>query len=103
MIRHIVAVRFKDDITEDNKAEFYAALTALSGHLTGMKEFRSFVNVSPEEQVVHGMCDLFWVDFTDAEARDAYLADAEHQLIGGQLAAAAVGGAAGIQVLDVEL
>ncbi len=103
MIRHIVAVRFRDDITAAQKAGFYTALQALSGHLAGILDFRSFINSSPEEPVVHGFRDLFWIDFVGAAARDAYLVAPAHQAIGGQLVAAAVGGVAGIQVLDVEL
>ena len=103
MIRHIVAVRFGDDITAAQKVRFYAALQALSGHLKGILDFRSFANVSPEEPVIHGFRDLFWIDFTDAVARDAYLVDPGHQAIGAQLVASAVGGVAGIQVLDVVL
>jgi hypothetical protein len=103
MIRHIVALRFKAEISAEQKAGFHAALQALSGHLPGIVEFRSFANVSPEEPVIHGFRDLFWIDFQNASARDAYLVDPGHQAIGAQLVAAAEGGVAGIQVLDVEL
>lgn len=101
MIRHIVALRYRPDITDAQKQEFCDALRGLK--LPGLIEFRAFVNVSPEEPVVHGFRDLFWIDFQDAEARDIYLADPGHQAIGSRLVAAAEGGAAGIQVLDIEL
>ena len=103
MIRHIVALRFAESVSDAQKAGFYAALQALSGHLPGILDFRSFSNISPEEPVVHGFRDLFWIDFADGAARDAYLVDPGHQAIGAQLVAAAVGGVAGIQVLDVTL
>ena len=103
MIRHIVAVHFRKDISDHDKSGLYAALQALSGHLSGILDFRSFANVSPEEPVIHGFKDLFWIDFQNAAARDAYLVYPLHQAIGAKLVAAAVGGAAGIQVLDVAL
>lgn len=103
MIRHIVALRFRAEVSEEQKAGFYAALQALSGQLSGILEFRSFANVSPEEPVVHGFRDLFWIDFQNAAARDAYLVDPDHQAIGARLVAAAEGGVDGILVLDVEL
>lgn len=102
MIRHIVALRFLPEIAGEQKAGFYDALRNLCATLPGAVEFRSFANVSPEEPVVHGFRDLFWIDFQNAAARDAYLVDATHQAIGAKLVAAA-GGLDGIQVLDVEL
>jgi Stress responsive A/B Barrel Domain len=59
-------------------------------------------NISPEVPVVHGFHDLFWFDFTDAAARDAYLVHPDHQKAGARLVAAC-GGIEGIQVLDVAL
>ena len=103
MIRHIVAVHFRPEITASQKAGFYAALQALSGHLSGILDFRSFANVSPEAPVIHGFKDLFWIDFQNASARDAYLVDPGHQAIAAKLVGAAQGGVAGILVLDVEL
>jgi hypothetical protein len=103
MIRHIVAIRFREGVPEQEKAGYYAALQGLSVHLPGIMEFRSFANVSPEDAVVHGFRDLFWIDFQNAQARDAYLVDPGHQAIGARLVAAAEGGVDGIQVLDIVL
>jgi hypothetical protein len=103
MIRHIVAMRFRDGIAPVTKAAIYRDLAALSGHLKGILDFRSFANVSPETAVVHGFGDLFWFDFADAAARDAYLADPAHKAVGARIVAATEGGADGVLVLDVEL
>lgn len=103
MIRHIVALRFRAEVTEAEKQPLYAGLAALRGHLEGMEDFRSFANISPETAVVQGFRDLFWCDFRDDLARDAYLADPAHQAIGARLVAAAEGGLAGILVMDVAL
>ena len=85
------------------KAAALRCLAALRGHLEGMEDFRSFANISPETAVVQGFRDLFWCDFRDDLARDAYLADPAHQAIGARLVAAAEGGLAGILVMDVAL
>lgn len=103
MIRHIVALRLRAEVTEAEKQQIYHDLAALRGHLEGMVDFRSFPNLSPESVVVQGFHDLFWCDFRDAAARDTYLADPAHQAIGARLVAAAEGGVAGILVLDVAL
>ncbi|MEO6299208.1 MAG: Dabb family protein [Paracoccaceae bacterium] len=101
MIRHIVAVHFRAEVTDAQKAEIYDALRALSDHLPGILEFRSFANISPEEPVVRGFKDLFWIDFQGPDARDAYLVDPGHKAIGAKLVALAEGEIAGVQVLDV--
>lgn len=103
MIRHIVAVRFGKAATAGTRQGIYDDLAGLSAHLAGIVGFRSFKNVSPEDAVVRGFKDGFWVDFRDASARDAYLRDAAHQAIGARLVAAAEGGVDGIFVVDVEM
>lgn len=45
----------------------------------------------------------FILDFLDADARDAYLADPEHQRIGDEIVASAVGGTDGVLVYDLEV
>ena len=47
--------------------------------------------------------DMFWIDFADRAARDAYLADAEHQAIGAEIVARLDGGAEGVFVCDLEI
>jgi hypothetical protein len=53
--------------------------------------------------VVRGLHDLFWFDFRDEAARDAYLADPAHKKAGARLVAACEGGRDGITVLDFEV
>lgn len=103
MIRHIVALKFRPDVTEAKKAELYAALKGLDAHIDGILDFRSFANVSIETPVVRGFNDLFWFDFRDAAVRDAYVVDPEHQKVGARIVAETVGGADGVYVFDVEL
>lgn len=101
MIRHIVALRFREDVDAGQRAELMAALRALRGPVGGILDFRHSANVSPEKAVVHGFGQVFWFDFTDAAARDAYLIHPLHRAVGARLVAACLGGTDGIQVLDV--
>jgi hypothetical protein len=103
MIRHIVALKFRTDVTSETKAQIYADLAALGGHIDGILDFRSFTNVSVELPLVRGFDDLFWMDFRDVGVRDAYLVDPVHQSIGARIVAATQGGADGVFVFDVTL
>ena len=102
-IRHIVAIRFKADISNAHIAGLMDQLSALRAHLGGISDFQHRSNVSPEEPVVHGVRHLFWFDFDSELARDTYLMDPEHQAVGKQLVEAAQGGVDGILVLDFAL
>ena len=103
MIRHIVALKFLNDVSTEKKAALYRELAALSEHIDGILDFRTFANVSPETPVMRGFHDVFWFDFSDAHVRDAYLEHPAHKAIGAKLVAAAQGGLDGIFVIDVEL
>jgi hypothetical protein len=103
MIRHMVLLRFSAATSDTHKAEIYATLAALSGHVEGILDFQTRANVSTETPVVHGFRDLFWFDFRDAGVRDAYLADAAHKVAGTRLVAALEGGRDGLVVCDFEL
>jgi len=100
VIRHIVLVRFKGDVSPEEKDSIFRDLNGLRDHLDGILDFRSGPNVSPETALVRGFNDGFWVDFRDAAARDAYLADDKHRDVGGRLVALAEGGLDGIAVAD---
>lgn len=102
MIRHMVHLRFPDMVTAVEKALLYDGLAALRGHLHGILDFRTYINVSPETPVINGFYDLFWFDFADTASRDAYLADPDHQAMGARLVAA-VGGLDGLLVCDIAL
>lgn len=103
MIRHIVALRFREDVTPATKAQLYTDLAALRDHIDGILDFQSFLNVSVELPLVRGFNDLFWMDFRDAGVRDAYLVDPVHQSIGARIVAETTGGPDGVFVFDVTL
>lgn len=103
MIRHIVALRFREATSARTKAALYRDLAALSGHIDGIFDFRHFSNVSVETDVVRGFRDVFWFDFRDEGVRDTYLADSAHQAIGARIVAELEGGIDGVFVADVAL
>ena len=103
MIRHHVFVRFAPERTDDEIDELLAGLHGVCGPLEGILDVRIGPNVSPEDEVVHGLHHGFVIDFDGVTARDAYLVDEQHQAFGSRLVAAADGGTAGIVVFDLEL
>lgn len=103
MIRHVVALRFKDGTDADVKQALFDDLAGLGGHIDGIIDFQSRRNVSVEDHVVRGFRDLFWFDFRDTDVRDVYLDDAQHQAIGARIVAECEGGADGVFVMDFEV
>ena len=102
MIRHCVFVKFRADVTADEKAGIYAGLNALVGQIDGLLSADFGPNISPEGQN-KGFDDGFVMDLADAAARDRYLADPAHKAAGAKLVAALEGGVAGLVVFDLEI
>ena len=103
MIRHMVHLRFRNEIDEATKTALYARLAALNARIDGILDFQHRKNVSVETQLVRGSLDMFWFDFRDVAVRDAYLVDAVHQEIGADIVACLEGGTEGVFVCDVEV
>lgn len=98
-IRHIVLVKFRADVPEAERRGIYDQLAGLSGHLN-ITAMSFGANVSPEG-LNRGFADGFTMDFPDAMARDAYLADPAHKAAGARLVAALDGGVFGLLVFDI--
>ena len=103
MIRHCVFVRFRKEVPASERAAIFSEISALQGRIPGFLAAHIGANVSPEEGMDKGFSDGFIVDFDGPAARDAYLADPEHQKTGGKIVAAAEGGIDGILVYDIEI
>ena len=103
MIRHLVALNFSDDTTQETKDQLMTDLAALSGHIDGVLDFQVRPNVSVEDPVVRGFRDLFWFDFRDEGVRDVYLDDEAHKAVGARIVAATEGGIDGVFVCDFEI
>ena len=102
MIRHIVLVRFRPEITQAEKASIYAELESLRELVPGFLGASYGANVSPEG-LHKGFSDGFAMDFVDAAARDAYLVHPAHKAAGARLVAALDGGLDGVLVFDLEV
>ena len=103
MIRHFVALRFKDGTPDATRQGLMDDLFALSGRIEGVLDFQVRKNISPEKPVVRGFLDVFWFDFRDTSVRDAYLEDDVHKSIGARLVAETEGGPDGVFVADYKV
>jgi hypothetical protein len=100
MIRHIVLIRFRPEVTEARVAEIFGALPDLSARLPGVLGFAAGRSESPEG-IERGYLHGFTIDFASWEALAGYQADAGHKAFGGSLVANAVGGIDGLLVFDL--
>ena len=102
MIRHIVLINFRPDVTEARIAKIYDDLTGIRQHLPGMGHFVCGHSESPEKLergFVHGIT----VDFDSWDTLAAYQEHAEHRRMGDAIVAGAQGGIDGILVFDMEI
>ena len=102
MIRHLVLVRFRDDVATAEISAIFDELRALRSVLPGMLAFTGGENVSPEG-LARGFTHAFSCDFKDAGVRDAYLVHPAHKAAGERLVAATQGGVDGLAVVDFKI
>jgi hypothetical protein len=102
MIRHCVFVKFRSDVSEQERAAVYSGLNALVGQIDGLLSADFGANVSPEG-LAQGFNDGFIMDLEDEAARDRYLADPAHKAAGAKLVAALEGGRDGLIVFDMKI
>ncbi|MBI3970323.1 MAG: Dabb family protein [Chloroflexi bacterium] len=76
--RHIVLVRVRPDVSQEEIQRAFDALAALQGQIPGLLSFHAGPNNSPDG-VSQGYTYGFVMDFADAAARDAYLPDPRHR------------------------
>ena len=100
MIRHLVALRFREGTSTAVKQGLMDDLASLRDHIDGIIDFQVRPNISVEDQMVRGYRDVFWFDFEAESVRDAYLEDEAHQAVGARLVAELEGGADGVFVFD---
>ncbi|HLQ20397.1 MAG TPA: Dabb family protein [Tabrizicola sp.] len=98
MIRHIVLLKARPEVTEAHIAGIFADLHALD--LPGLLAIHSGRSESPE-QIERGYLHGFTIDFADWDALAAYQAHPDHKRAGAALVAAAQGGLDGILVFDL--
>ena len=77
-IQHIALLKFKEGTTQEQIDGVFSGLLDLSESIPGIENFTSGANNSPEG-LSQGYSHAMVMTFTDAAARDAYLANAEHK------------------------
>ena len=100
MIRHIVLIRFRDNVSDAVIDTIFADLHRIREVLPGIISITSGRSESPE-QIERGYLHGFVADFTDWDALAAYQAHPDHRRVGDALISNAVGGLDGILVFDL--
>ena len=80
MVRHIVMIKTAAEAEEKDIEEVFSKLAELKNSIPGIVDFRAGRNNSPEG-LEQGYSHLFMMDFTDKQARDAYLPHPEHKAV----------------------
>ena len=102
MIRHIVLIRFKPEVTEAAIAKIFAALPRLAAKLSGILAYAAGRSESPE-QIERGYLHGLTIDFTGWNTLQTYADDPDHKAFGAQLVAHAQGGIDGLLVFDLKV
>jgi hypothetical protein len=100
MIRHIVLIRFKPELSDTMITALFDELYAIKDKLPGVLDITSGKSESPE-QMERGYMHGFTVDFVDWDALQAYQDHPDHKTLGGKLVANAVAGIDDILVFDL--
>jgi hypothetical protein len=100
MIRHIVLLRFRPEVTEAMVADLFTELVLIKDKLPGVIAITSGRSESPE-QMERGYMHGFVADFVDWDALQAYQEHPDHQRLGAKLVAASIGGKDGILCFDL--
>jgi hypothetical protein len=100
MIRHIVLLKARPDVTEAQIAAIFADLHEIKAKLPGVLAIHSGRSESPEK-IERGYLHGFTVDFADWATLQAYQDHPDHKRVGAALVAAAQGGIDGILVFDL--
>ena len=78
MLRHIVAFKYKPQVTETHLQQIQDGFKDLKNKIPGITSFECGRNNSPEG-LDQGFTHVYLVNFEDAAARDVYLPHPEHQ------------------------
>ena len=102
MIRHIVLIRFRPEVTEPAIAALFTDLAAIKAQLPGCLAVASGRSESPEA-LERGHMHGFTIDFTDWAALAAYQSHPDHKALGAKLVAQTAGGIDGLLVFDLAI
>jgi len=79
-VKHIALFRFKEGTTEEQINRVFDDLLDLTENVAGVEDYVSGTNNSPES-LNKGFTHGFVMTFSDAPARDAYLANSDHERV----------------------
>ena len=80
MISHIVLLKCRADITEQQLTTMFCALNDLVDKIPGLQSCTSGSNCSPEA-INRGYNHAFYMQFCSEQSRDAYLSHPEHEKV----------------------
>ena len=100
MIRHIVLIRFRPEVTDAEVSAIFTAIPSLAQKLPGVLAFTSGRSESPEK-MERGHMHGFTIDFASWDALQTYADHSDHKVFGGELVSKAEGGIDGILVFDL--
>lgn len=84
MIRHVVLLKFKEDVPADRLSDLERGFVALSERIEIVRQVEWGVNAS-REGLDKGFTHCFVLSFDNEADRDAYLPHPEHQAFVGRL------------------
>ncbi|MBP7937507.1 MAG: Dabb family protein [Phycisphaerae bacterium] len=84
VLRHVVLFKYKDDAKPDQVQASVDAFRALPGKINLIRAFEWGTNVSPEH-LDQGYTHVYFLTFTSAADRDAYLVHPAHKEFGASL------------------
>ena len=83
-VKHIVLLKFKEGITQEQIAALFGEILDLTENVPGVEDYVAGTN-SSSEGLNKGFTHGFIMTFTDSQARDAYLTHADHQRVKAQI------------------
>lgn len=78
LLRHVVMFKFKDNASAADVKKIEEAFRALPSKISLIKDFEWGVNNSPEK-LNQGLTHCFFLSFSSAKDRDAYLIHPDHK------------------------
>ena len=79
-VKHVVLLKFKESTTNEQIDQIFQEILDLTESVDGIEDYVSGANNSPEslnQGYTHGLV----MSFSDAAARDGYLANPEHERV----------------------
>jgi hypothetical protein len=91
MVKHVVLLRIRRDVSPSTISRLFAEIAALRDKIPGIRDF-SWGPYSSPEGLNRGFTHGFVMTFADEASRDAYLPHPEHERVKTQILAVLDGG-----------